>query len=42
MYTPEDQIPNDAEDLETTDDSDLIEEEGLDGDIEPSDIDDSP
>ena len=42
MSTPEDQIPDDVEDPETTDDLDLIEEESLDEDIEPSDIDDSP
>lgn len=42
MSTPEDQILDDAEDLETTDDFDLIEEEGLGDEIEPSDIDDSP
>jgi len=42
MSTPENQIPNDAEDLDTTDDFDLIEEEVLDEDIEPADIDDSP
>ena len=42
MSTPEDQIPDDTEDLETTDDFDLIEEEGLDDNIGPDDIDDSP
>ena len=42
MSTPEDQIPDDAEDLETSDELDLIEEEVLDEDIEPDDIDDSP
>ena len=42
MSSPKDQIPDDAEDLETTDDFDFIEEEGLDDDIEPADIDDSP
>lgn len=43
MSTPEDQIPNDAENPETNDDLDLMEDEGLDDeDIEPADIDDSP
>jgi hypothetical protein len=42
MSTPEDQISDDAEDLEPTDDHDLIEEDGLDEEIEPDDIDDSP
>jgi hypothetical protein len=42
MSTPEDQIPADAEGLESTDDLDSIEEDGLDADIEPDDIDDSP
>lgn len=42
MSTPEDQIADDAEDLSTTDDFDLIEEEGLDDNIGPDDIDDSP
>ena len=42
MSTPEDQMPDDEEGPETTDDIDLIEEESLDADIEPGDIDDSP
>jgi hypothetical protein len=42
MSTPEDQMPDDEEGPETTGDLDLIEEESLDEDIEPSDIDDSP
>jgi len=42
MSTPENQIPDDAEDLDTTDDFDLIEEESIDDNIGPDDIDDSP
>lgn len=42
MSTPEDQMPDDEEGPETSDNLDLMEEEGLDEDIEPGDIDDSP
>ena len=42
MSSPENQIPDDAEDFDTTDDFDLIEEEVFDENIEPADIDGSP